>query len=183
MSHVTSHCRSSIVPSPKAGFRVGFAVSPKHMERTVRRHHPLVNTVPLCSRRYRYCEVHLLMDGVRQARSRRGMLRPSPDGRPGPELPALTCGTVSGTSRGGPGRGLCHRQTESSADRGAESDDHGAVSERADRLDLHGLPIRYAEREAGEHPRGREMPRAQRTVFAIWNVPAPGTTVGRVNRL
>ena len=25
------------------------------------------------------------------------------------------------------------------------------------------------------------MPRAQRTVFAIWNVPAPGTTVGRVH--
>ena len=61
-----------MVPSPKAGFRVGFAVSPKHMGRTVRRHHSLVNTVPLCSRRYRYCEVHLLMDGVRKARSRRG---------------------------------------------------------------------------------------------------------------
>ena len=25
------------------------------------------------------------------------------------------------------------------------------------------------------------MLRAQRTVFVIWNVPAPGTTVGRVN--
>ncbi len=160
---------------------MGFAVSPKHMGRTVRRHHSLVNTVPLCSRRYRYCEVHLLMDGVRKARSRRGYV----ETLTGRAARARAAGAVllarSKTARGGQGRRLCHRQTESSADRGAESDDHGAVSERADRLDLHGLPIRYAEREAGEHPRGREMPRAQRTVFVIWNVPAPGTTVGRVN--
>ena len=48
------------------------AVWPTRTDGTVRRHHPIVNTVPLCSRRYRYCEVHLLMDGVRKARSRRG---------------------------------------------------------------------------------------------------------------
>ena len=50
-----------------------------------------------------------------------------------------------------------------------------------DWLNLYGLPIRYEEREAGGHPRGLQMLRAQRTVFVIWNVPAPGTTVGRVN--
>ena len=50
-----------------------------------------------------------------------------------------------------------------------------------DWLNLYGLPIRYEEREAGDHPRGLQMLRAQRTVFVIWNVPAPGTTVGRVN--
>ena len=50
-----------------------------------------------------------------------------------------------------------------------------------DWLNLYGLPIRYEEREAGGDPRGLQMLRAQRTVFVIWNVPAPGTTVGRVN--
>ena len=50
-----------------------------------------------------------------------------------------------------------------------------------DWLNLYGLPIRYEEREAEGHPRGLMMLRAQRTVFVIWNVPAPGITVGRVN--
>ena len=50
-----------------------------------------------------------------------------------------------------------------------------------DWLNLYGLPIRYEEREVNGHPQGLQMLRAQRTVFVIWNVPAPGTTVGRVN--
>ena len=50
-----------------------------------------------------------------------------------------------------------------------------------DWLNLYGLPIRYEEREVNDHPQGLQMLRAQRTVFVIWNVPAPGTTVGRVN--
>ncbi|MCY4114386.1 MAG: hypothetical protein OXG33_10680 [Chloroflexi bacterium] len=50
-----------------------------------------------------------------------------------------------------------------------------------DWLNLYGLPIRYEERDVNGHPRGLQMLRAQRTVFVIWNVPAPGTTVGRVN--
>ena len=64
-------------------------------------------------------------------------------------------------------------------------DQNPAIKERflsePDWLNLYGLPIRYEEREAGDHPRGLQMLRAQRTVFVIWNVPAPGTTVGRVN--
>ena len=50
-----------------------------------------------------------------------------------------------------------------------------------DWLNLYGLPIRYEEREVNGHPQGLQLLRAQRTVFVIWNVPAPGTTVGRVN--
>ena len=50
-----------------------------------------------------------------------------------------------------------------------------------DWLNLYGLPIRYEEREVNGNPQGLQMLRAQRTVFVIWNVPAPGTTVGRVN--
>ena len=50
-----------------------------------------------------------------------------------------------------------------------------------DWLNLYGLPIRYEEREVDGHPQGLQLLRAQRTVFVIWNVPAPGTTVGRVN--
>ena len=50
-----------------------------------------------------------------------------------------------------------------------------------DWLNLYGLPVRYEEREVNGHPQGLQMLRAQRTVFVIWNVPAPGTTVGRVN--
>ena len=64
-------------------------------------------------------------------------------------------------------------------------DQNAAIKERflsePDWLNLYGLPIRYEEREAGGHPQGLQMLRAQRTVFVIWNVPAPGTTVGRVN--
>ena len=51
----------------------------------------------------------------------------------------------------------------------------------ADWLNLYGLPIRYEEREVNGHPQGLQMLRTQRTVFVIWNVPAPGVTVGRVN--
>ena len=50
-----------------------------------------------------------------------------------------------------------------------------------DWLNLYGLPISYEEREVNGNPQGLQMLRAQRTVFVIWNVPAPGTTVGRVN--
>ena len=121
--------------------------------------------------------------GLRQVGSRRGSVetlagRASRSRAAGANLLARS----PAPSRGGPGRGLRHRQAESSADRGAESDDQGAGAEGADWSDLHGPPIRYAEREAGEHPRSREMPRARRTLFVIWNVPAPGTTVGRVHR-
>ena len=62
---------------------------------------------------------------------------------------------------------------------------NAAIKERflsePDWLNLYGLPIRYEEREVNDHPQGLQMLRAQRTVFVIWNVPAPGTTVGRVN--
>ncbi|MCY3913190.1 MAG: hypothetical protein OXG43_08080 [Chloroflexi bacterium] len=85
---------------------------------------------------------------------------------------------------------------ELAADRGADFatikrnhllllDQNPTIKERflsePDWLNLYGLPIRYEEREAGGHPRGLQMLRAQRTVFVIWNVPAPGTTVGRAN--
>ena len=64
-------------------------------------------------------------------------------------------------------------------------DQNPAIRERfrsePDWLNLYGLPIRYEEREVNGNPQGLQMLRAQRTVFVIWNVPAPGTTVGRVN--
>ena len=64
-------------------------------------------------------------------------------------------------------------------------DQNAAIKERflsePDWLNLYGLPIRYEEREVDGQPQGLQMLRAQRTVFVIWNVPAPGTTVGRVN--
>ena len=49
-----------------------------------------------------------------------------------------------------------------------------------DWLNLYGLPIRYEEREVSGNPQGLQLLRAQRAVFAIWNVPAPGTTLGEV---
>lgn len=49
-----------------------------------------------------------------------------------------------------------------------------------DWLNLYGLPIRYEEREVDGNPQGLQLLRAQRAVFAIWNVPAPGTTPGEV---
>ena len=49
-----------------------------------------------------------------------------------------------------------------------------------DWLNLYGLPIRYEEREVDGNPQGVQLLRTQRTVFVIWNVPAPGTTIGRV---
>ena len=64
-------------------------------------------------------------------------------------------------------------------------DQNAAIKERflsePDWLNLYGLPISYEEREVSGHQQGLQMLRAQRTVFVIWNVPAPGTTVGRVN--
>ena len=64
-------------------------------------------------------------------------------------------------------------------------DQNAAIEERflsePDWLNLYGLPIRYEEREVDGHPQGVQMLRAQRTVFVIWNVPAPGVSVGRVN--
>ena len=49
-------------------------------------------------------------------------------------------------------------------------------------LNLYGLPIRYEEREVGGNPRGLQLLRAQRIVFEVWNVPAPGTSIGAVGR-
>lgn len=49
-----------------------------------------------------------------------------------------------------------------------------------DWLNLYGLPIRYEERAVAGNPQGLQILRAQRAVFAIWNVPAPGTSVGQV---
>ena len=49
-----------------------------------------------------------------------------------------------------------------------------------DWLNLYGLPIRYEEREIDGNPQGLQLLRAQRAVFAVWNVPAPGTTSGEV---
>ena len=49
-----------------------------------------------------------------------------------------------------------------------------------DWLNLYGLPIRYEEREVSGNPQGLQLLRAQRAVFAIWNVSAPGTTLGEV---
>ena len=61
---------------------------------------------------------------------------------------------------------------------------HQAIKERflaePNWLNLYGLPIRYEEREVDDHPQGVQMLRTQRAVFVVWNVPAPGTTVGRV---
>ena len=64
-------------------------------------------------------------------------------------------------------------------------DQNAAIKDRflseSDWLNLYGLPIRYEEREVDGNPQGLQLLRAQRTVFVIWNVPAPGVTVGRVN--
>ena len=64
-------------------------------------------------------------------------------------------------------------------------DQNAAIKQRflseTDWLNLYGLPIRYEAREVRGNPQGLQMLRAQRTVFVIWNVPAPGVTVGRVN--
>ena len=49
-----------------------------------------------------------------------------------------------------------------------------------DWLNLYGLPIRYEEREVDGNPQGLQLLRAQRAVFAVWNVPAPGTPPGGV---
>ena len=49
-----------------------------------------------------------------------------------------------------------------------------------DWLNLYGLPIRYEELDVEGNPQGVQLLRTQRTVFAVWNVPAPGTTIGQV---
>ena len=49
-------------------------------------------------------------------------------------------------------------------------------------LNLYGLPISYEEREVSGNPRGLQLLRAQRIVFEVWNVPAPGTSLGAVGR-
>lgn len=49
-----------------------------------------------------------------------------------------------------------------------------------DWLNLYGLPIQYEAREVNGNPEGLQVLRTQRTVFEIWNVPAPGTTLGQV---
>ena len=49
-----------------------------------------------------------------------------------------------------------------------------------DWLNLYGLPIRYEERQVDGNPQGLQLLRTQRAVFEIWNVPAPGTTMGEV---
>ena len=64
-------------------------------------------------------------------------------------------------------------------------DENAAIKERFLRepawLDLYGLPIAYQEQEVDGHPQGLQLLRTQRTVFEIWNVSTPGTTVGQVN--
>ena len=64
-------------------------------------------------------------------------------------------------------------------------DENEAIKQRflgePDWLNLYGLPIRYEEREVDGNPSGVQLLRTQRTVFVVWNVPAPGVTVGRVN--
>ncbi len=52
----------------------------------------------------------------------------------------------------------------------------------SDWLNLFGLPIAYDEREVSGNPQGLQLLRAQRIVFEVWNVPAPGTSLGAVGR-
>ena len=63
-------------------------------------------------------------------------------------------------------------------------DENAAIEARflsePDWLNLYGLPNRYEEHEVNGHLQDLQMLRAQRTVFVIWNVPAPEITVGRV---
>ena len=49
-------------------------------------------------------------------------------------------------------------------------------------LNLYGLPISYEAREVSGNPQGLQLLRAQRIVFEVWNVPAPGTSLGAVGR-
>ena len=50
-----------------------------------------------------------------------------------------------------------------------------------DWLNLYGLPVRYEAREVEGNPEGLQVLRTQRTVFEVWNAPAPGTSVGALN--
>ena len=63
-------------------------------------------------------------------------------------------------------------------------DENTRIKERflaePDWLNLYGLPIQYEAREVNGNPEGLQVLRTQRTVFEIWNVPAPGTTLGQV---
>lgn len=64
-------------------------------------------------------------------------------------------------------------------------DENAAIKERFLRepawLSLYGLPISYQAKEVNGHPQGLQLLRTQRTVFEVWNVAAPGVTVGQVN--
>ena len=50
--------------------------------------------------------------------------------------------------------------------------------EKSNWIDLYGLPIAYEEQEINGNPQGAQVLRAQRAVWRIFNVPAPGTRVG-----
>ena len=50
--------------------------------------------------------------------------------------------------------------------------------EKSNWIDLYGLPIAYEEQEINGNPRGAQVLRAQRAVWRIFNVQAPGTRVG-----
>ena len=62
-----------------------------------------------------------------------------------------------------------------------EPGDQGTVSQRAGLAQPLRPPHPLRGARGRRPPQGLQMLRAQRTVFVIWNVPAPGTTVGRVN--
>ena len=145
------------------------------------------------------------MDGVTSSPCKKGgLLRPSPDGRPGPELPALTCW-----------HGLRNI-------RAADQDAGFATVRREHRLSVELNPTiegRFLSEPTGETPTGcrfamrsgrpqapagpsdaagaahgirdleRPSARNDRGAGALagsgspvmWNAPAPGTTVGRVH--
>ena len=50
--------------------------------------------------------------------------------------------------------------------------------EKSNWIDLYGLPIAYEEQEINGNPQGAQVLRAQRAVWRIFNVQAPGTRVG-----
>lgn len=52
----------------------------------------------------------------------------------------------------------------------------------SDWLNLYGLPISYEARTVSGNPQGLQLLRAQRVVFEVWNVDAPGTARGVVGR-
>ena len=50
--------------------------------------------------------------------------------------------------------------------------------EKSNWIDLYGLPIAYEAQEINGNPQGAEVLRAQRAVWRIFNVEAPGTAIG-----